>query len=130
MNGTKNPLFFLSRAPIQRFLYELKHKVRLSKTLFRVFLFRFYVVFIKVYIMFQQNAWTLWLKNVIFSFKIKIIEKPHILLLLDLLEIFKLQQEVLKLNSICVSWNSPKTDPETNFLNLENRYFENVSFSQ
>ena len=130
MNGTKNPLFFLSRAPIQQFLYELKHKVRLSKTLFGLFLFRFYFVFIKVCIMFQQNAWTLRLKNVIFPFKIKIIEKPHILLLLDLLEICKLQQEVLKLNSICVSWNSPKIDPETNFLNLQNRSFENVSFSQ
>ena len=130
MNGTKNPLFFLSRAPIQQFLYELKHKVRLSKTLFGLFLFRFYFVFIKVCIMFQQNAWTLRLKNVIFPFKIKIIEKPHILLLLDLLEIFKLQQEVLKLNSICVSWNSPKIDPETNFLNLQNRSFENFSFSQ
>ena len=130
MNGTKNPLFFLSRAPIQQFLYELKHKVRPSKTLFGLFLFRSYFVFIKVCIMFQQNAWTLRLKNVIFPFKIKIIEKPHILLLLDLLEIFKLQQEVLKLNSICVSWNSPKIDPETNFLNLQNRSFENVSFSQ
>ena len=44
--------------------------------------------------------------------------------------IFKLQQEVLKFNDICVSWSSPKTDLETNFLNLENRSFENVSFSQ
>ena len=44
--------------------------------------------------------------------------------------IFKLQQEVLKFNDICVSWSSPKTDLVTNFLNLENRSFENVSFSQ
>ena len=41
--------------------------------------------------------------------------------------IFKLQQEVLKFNDLCVSWSSPKTDPETN---LENRRFENVSVSQ
>ena len=34
--------------------------------------------------------------------------------------IFKLQQEVLKFNDICVSWSSPKTDLEKNFLNLEN----------
>ena len=41
INGTKNALFFLSRAPTHqsftfnlRFLYELKHKVRLSKTVF------------------------------------------------------------------------------------------------
>ena len=39
INGTKNALFFLSRAPTYhsfsfnlRFLYELKHQVRLSKT--------------------------------------------------------------------------------------------------
>ena len=44
--------------------------------------------------------------------------------------IFKLQQEVLKFNDIFVSLGSPKTDPETNFLNLKNRSFENVSFSQ
>ena len=44
--------------------------------------------------------------------------------------IFKLQQEVLKFNDIYMSWSSRKTDLETNFLNLENRSFENVSFSQ
>ena len=33
--------------------------------------------------------------------------------------IFKLQQEFLKFNDICVSWSSPKTDLVTNFLNLE-----------
>ena len=39
INGTKNAFFFLSRIPTHhsftfnlRFLYELKHKVRLSKT--------------------------------------------------------------------------------------------------
>ena len=44
--------------------------------------------------------------------------------------IFKLQKEVLKFNDICVSWSSPKTVQEKKFLNLENRSFENVSFSQ
>ena len=44
--------------------------------------------------------------------------------------IFRLQQEVLKFNDICVSWSSPKTNLVTNFLSLENRSFENVSFSQ
>ena len=44
--------------------------------------------------------------------------------------IFKLQQEVLKFNDICVSWSSPKTGLEINFLNLENQSFENDSFSQ
>ena len=36
---------------------------------------------------------------------------------------FKLQQEVLKFNDICVSWSSQKNDKEKNFLNLENRRF-------
>ena len=31
--------------------------------------------------------------------------------------IFKLQQEVLKFNNICVSWSYPETDLVTNFLN-------------
>ena len=44
--------------------------------------------------------------------------------------IFKLEQAFLKFNDICVSRSSPKTNLETNFLNLENRSFENVSFSQ
>ena len=68
INGTKNALFFLSRAPTHhsftfnlRFLYELKHKVRLSKTVCEIFHFRFRFVFIKVYIFVQQNSWTLWL---------------------------------------------------------------------
>ena len=44
--------------------------------------------------------------------------------------IFKLKQEVLKFNDICVSWSSSNTDLVANFLNLENRSFEKVSFSQ
>ena len=43
--------------------------------------------------------------------------------------IFKLQQEVLKFNDICVSWSSQKSDLETNFLNSENRNFEYFTFS-
>ena len=63
INGTKNALFFLSRAPTHhsftfnlRFLYELKHKVCLSKTVREIFYFRFHLVLIKVYIFVQQNA--------------------------------------------------------------------------
>ena len=63
IDGTKNGLFFLSRAPTHhrftfdlRFLYELKHKVRLSKTVCGIFHFRFRFVFVKVYIFVQQNA--------------------------------------------------------------------------
>ena len=57
INGTKNALFFLWRAPTHhsfyfnlRFLYELKHKVRLPKTVFEIFHIRFRFVFTKVYI--------------------------------------------------------------------------------
>ena len=63
INSTKNTLFFLSRAPTHhsftfnlRFLYELKRKVRLFKTVCGIFHFRFRFVFIKVYIFVQQNA--------------------------------------------------------------------------
>ena len=61
INGTKNVLFFLSRAPTHhsfsfnlQFLYELKHKIRLSKTVCGSFYFRFRFVVIV-----QQNARTL-----------------------------------------------------------------------
>ena len=66
INGTKNALFFLSRAPTHysftfnlRFLYELTRTVRLSKTVCGFFHFRFGFGFIKVYIFVQQHAWTL-----------------------------------------------------------------------
>ena len=66
INGTKNVLSFLSRAPTPhgftfdlRFFYELNHKVCLSKTVCGIFYFRFRFIFIKVYIFVQQNAWTL-----------------------------------------------------------------------
>ena len=63
INGTKNALFFLLRAPTHlsftfnmRFLYELKYKVRLSETVCGIFHFRFRFVFVKGYIFVQQNA--------------------------------------------------------------------------
>ena len=66
INGTKNAPFFLSRAPAYhsftfnlRVLYELKHQVRLSKTMCGIFHFQFSFVFIKIYIFVQQNAWNL-----------------------------------------------------------------------
>ena len=66
INGTKNALFFLSRAPTHhsftfnlRFLYELKDMVHLSKTVCGIFHFQFRLVFIKVHITVQQNPWTL-----------------------------------------------------------------------
>ena len=42
-----------------QFLYDLRHKIRLSKIVCGIFHFRFRFVFIKVYIFLQQNAWPL-----------------------------------------------------------------------
>ena len=65
INGTKNALFFLLRAPTRhsftfnfRLLYELQYSVRLSKTVCEIFHFQFRFIFIQVYIFVQQNAWT------------------------------------------------------------------------
>ena len=84
-------VFFLSWAQTHqnftfnlRFLYELKHKVRLSKILCGIFHFRFGFAFIKVYVFIQQNASALWIWNIIIPFKTKIIEKLHPVLLTDL----------------------------------------------
>ena len=62
----KGALFFLSRALTHysftfnlQFLYELKHKIHLSKTERGIFHFRFRLVFIKVFILIQQKASTL-----------------------------------------------------------------------
>ena len=66
IKSTKNVPLFLSRAPTHhsftfnlRFLYELKRKVRHSKTVCGILHFLFCFVFIKVYIFVQQNVWTL-----------------------------------------------------------------------
>ena len=82
----KCPLFW--RAPTYhsftfnlQFVNELKYKVRLSKTVCGIFHFRFCFVFIKVYIFVQQQVWALSLYNVKIPFKIKIIQKPHTVLL-------------------------------------------------
>ena len=63
INVTKDGLFFLSRAPTHhsltfnsQFLYELKHMVHLSKTMYGIFHFLFRLVFIKIYIFVQQKA--------------------------------------------------------------------------
>ena len=59
----KNDLFLLLQAPNHhsftynfRFLYKLKRKVFLSKSVRGIFHFQFSFVFIKVYIFVQQNA--------------------------------------------------------------------------
>ena len=113
MNGTKNVLLFLSQAPTHpsftfnlRFLYELKHKVRPSKTVCGIFHCRIRFVFIKVYIFVQQNAWALTLKRHN-SFQNQNNRKAtHSFAPRSL--IFKLQREVSKFNDVFVSWSSPK----------------------
>ena len=67
VNGTKNALFFLSRAPTHhsftfnlRFFYELKHKVRLSKTVCGIFHFRllkFMFLFNKIHGLFDFKSY-------------------------------------------------------------------------
>ena len=66
INGIKNAPFFLSRALTHnsftfnlRVLYELKHKVCLSKTVCGFFHFWFRFAFINVYVFVQQNNWFL-----------------------------------------------------------------------
>ena len=61
INSTKDALFFLFRAPTShnftfnlQFLYELRRKVRFSKTVCGIFHFRFRFIFIKVYRKFNK----------------------------------------------------------------------------
>ena len=61
-NGTKNPLFFLLWAPTHhnftfnlRFLYELKHKVRLSKTIFDSVSFLLKFIFLAFELSFETH---------------------------------------------------------------------------
>ena len=85
-----------------------------------LFLLKFIFLFNKMHGLFD-------FKNAKILFTIKIIEKPYTVLRHL---IFKLQQEFWKFNYVCVSWSFPKTELLTNFLNLENRSFEKVSFFQ
>ena len=108
------------------FLHELKHKVRLSKTMCTIFHFRFCFVFKFIFLFKKMHR--LFVKRYNFFQNCNNWKATHSFAPKTL--IFKFQQEVLKFNDIFVSLGSPKTDPETNFLNLKNRSFENVSFSQ
>ena len=122
--------FFLLRAPAHhsftfnlRFLYELKHKVRLSKTVWGSFHFRFLFVFIKVFIFVQIMDG---LQNVRIPFKIKITEKAHTALLPDL---WFLSCNKKFQNSMISSWvGAPQNWPSEKILDLENRIFETSFF--
>ena len=132
----KNAFFFL-RAPTYHsftfnlwFLFELKHKVCLSKSVCGIFYFQFRLIFMKVYFFIQQNVWILSLTSKLHNSFQKENNRKAIHIFAPRTLIFKLQQEVLKFNGICVNWSSRKTDLVTNFLNFENRNFDNASFSQ
>ena len=124
INGSKNALFFLSPAPIYysftfnlRFLYELKHKVCLSKTVCGIFHFWFrFVLYYSLYFCSAtcMDSLTLQYRNSYQNWNNK--KATHGFASSPL--IFKLQQEVLQFNEICVSWRSRKY------------FFENDSFSQ
>ena len=67
-----------------RFLYELKLKVPFSKTVCGIFYFRFHYVFYQSLYFYSTKCMdSLTLERHITPFKIKIIEKPHIVLLSD-----------------------------------------------
>ena len=96
---------------------------------------------LKFIFLFNKKAWTLWLQEVITlqTHYVHSTLKTHVVFVGYSFQnynkgkathtfgprplIFKLQQEDLKFNDVSVSWNSPKTDVETNFLNLENKNF-------
>ena len=61
INGRKNAFFFLSRAPnhhsftlVLGFLYELKHKVHLSKTMFGISIFNSVPFLLKFIFLFDK----------------------------------------------------------------------------
>ena len=108
INGRKNTLFFL-RQLITRFLNlrslnELKHKVRLSKTVCGIFHFWFRFVFIIFCSTKCMDSLTLKRRN---SFQNQNNRKSTISFA-PRRPIFKFQQEVLKFNDIYESWSSPK----------------------
>ena len=87
INGAKNALFFLSRAPTHHsfifdlwFLHQLKHKVRLSKIVCGIFDFQFRFVLLNFIFLFKKCMDSLTLKRNN-SFQNLIIEKPHTVLL-------------------------------------------------
>ena len=91
-----------------QFLYELKNRIHLFNSVWGIFHFLFRFVYIKLYfcsIKIKMDSLTLKRYNFFQNQnnrKAKHSFAPRPL-------IFKLQQEVLKFNNICVCWNSPKT---------------------
>ena len=74
-------------------------------------------VFIKAYIFVQKTAWTLWLQNIIDTFKIKIIEKRHTVFFADLW--FLTCSKTFKLLWYLREFEFPKNWSGNKFLNLK-----------
>ena len=82
---------------------------------------------LKFMFLFNKKHWLF--SFLIITFKIKTVEKTSSFTSRTM--IFRLQEEIANLiKSASVGWSSPKTDPKTNFLNLENWSFEYLTFSQ
>ena len=82
---------------------------------------------LKLMFLFNKKHWLF--SFLIITFKIKTVEKTSSFTSRTM--IFRLQEEIANLiKSAWVGWSSPKTDPKTNFLNLENWSFEYLTFSQ
>ena len=82
---------------------------------------------LKFMFLFNKKHWLF--SFLIITFKIKTVEKTSSFTSRTM--IFRLQEEIANLiKSAWVGWSSPKTDPKTNFLNLENWSFEYLTFSQ
>ena len=126
------PSFFLSRTPTHQFLLLICDSYMSWSTRFvslklfvEFFIFDSMSSFLK-FIFFSTKCmdfWTLKRHNSIQSSKNRKATQsfaPRPL-------VFKLQQEVLTVNDMCVSWSSPKTELVTNILNPDNQSFENVS---
>ena len=139
INVTKNPLFFLSGAPIHhsftftlQFSYELKHEVDPCKSVRVICHFRFHLVFTKVFIFVQQNSFTLKCHNSFQNYNNR--KATHSFPTRTLILSFKnkFENSLISLISLIFAWvGAPqKTYLETNFLNLENRNFGFVIISQ
>ena len=82
---------------------------------------------LKFMFLFNKKHWLF--SFLIITFKIKTVEKTSSFTSRTM--IFRLPEEIANLiKSAWVGWSSPKTDPKTNFLNLENWSFEYLTFSQ
>ena len=134
INISKHALFLLLWATTHhsftfnlRFLFELKHKLISLKMCVEFSIFDSASFLLKFMFLFNKKHWLF--SFLIITFKIKTVEKTSSFNSSTM--IFRLQEEIANLiKSAWVGWSSPKTDPKTNFLNLENWSFEYFAFSQ